>query len=243
MACGGLCVDLSSDPDHCGRCGQRCASGLCRDGSCVDGRVGHVVVIGHSYARRRAGMNQLLGNAVFLGLRNPVRVLLYEGTAGAASQAGVRAAIDAVAMRRGLSWVEETAQDGAVTDQLADADVFVVLPQQAGTDDELRALGTGWATALSAFLGAGGVVVLLDGGGSHAGTWQVGDAAGIFEASGRVDVTGATLRVETPGDAVALGVPLEYLGERLTVRFEGTTAPIVVAHPDGPVVLHRVVLP
>ena len=31
--CGGICVDITSDPDHCGGCGNACSEGL----SCVDG--------------------------------------------------------------------------------------------------------------------------------------------------------------------------------------------------------------
>ena len=205
--------------------------------------VGHVVAIGHSYARGRRGMNRLLGNAVFLVPRSPVRVLFYEGTATSASRNGVRAAIEQVASERGRSWDERFAQVGAVTDQLADVDVFVVLPQQAGTDTELRDLGVRWRRALDVFVHTGGVVVLLDGGGSHAGTWQILHAAGLLDAAGRVDVTGDSVSVVAPGDAVVLGVPIEYRAERRSVRFEGTSATAVVTHAQGPVVLHRVVLP
>ncbi len=242
-ACAGLCVDLRNDPDHCGGCRRSCASGLCRDGSCVEGMVGHVVTIGHSYARRRRGMNRLLGNAVFLVPRTPVRVLLYTGTATASSRRGVREAIEQVAVERGRSWESQDAQLGAVTDQLAEVDVFVVLPQQAGTDSDLRDLGGRWQRALQAFVRTGGVVILLDGGGAHGGTWQLGVSAGLFEATARVDVSDDSVMVVAPGDAVALGVPIDYRAEWWSVRFEGTSAPIVVAHPEGPVVLHRVVLP
>ncbi|MBN1770637.1 MAG: hypothetical protein JXB32_05200 [Deltaproteobacteria bacterium] len=34
--CGGTCVDLTTDPDHCGRCGHACAAGeVCNEGACA----------------------------------------------------------------------------------------------------------------------------------------------------------------------------------------------------------------
>jgi hypothetical protein len=33
-ACDGVCVDLSSDDEHCGGCGISCGSGTCTDGAC-----------------------------------------------------------------------------------------------------------------------------------------------------------------------------------------------------------------
>lgn len=32
--CGGMCVDLESDPANCGSCGSACAGGSCEDGDC-----------------------------------------------------------------------------------------------------------------------------------------------------------------------------------------------------------------
>jgi len=32
--CGGACVDLATDPDHCGRCGHGCLGGACVEGKC-----------------------------------------------------------------------------------------------------------------------------------------------------------------------------------------------------------------
>lgn len=38
VECGGACVDLQSDPDHCGVCGQVCESAMaCDRGECRDG--------------------------------------------------------------------------------------------------------------------------------------------------------------------------------------------------------------
>src|SRR5690348_6178899 len=39
--CSGACVDLASDPEHCGECGTTCADGqLCRAGVCGTGGAG-----------------------------------------------------------------------------------------------------------------------------------------------------------------------------------------------------------
>jgi hypothetical protein len=34
-ACGATCVDLQSDPNHCGRCDRACSAALCCSGACV----------------------------------------------------------------------------------------------------------------------------------------------------------------------------------------------------------------
>jgi hypothetical protein len=33
--CDGICVDIHKDPNHCGGCGNACASGFCEDGWCL----------------------------------------------------------------------------------------------------------------------------------------------------------------------------------------------------------------
>ncbi|MFK7998903.1 MAG: hypothetical protein AB8H86_04875, partial [Polyangiales bacterium] len=108
----------------------------------------------------------------------------------------------------------------------------------------LQMLGTTWATAFMSFLRRGGVVIVFDGGGAHDGTWQLLDTAGLLDAGGRSTVTDDTLTVVDRGDAIARRVPLNYLGESLTVRFDSAPdGTIVVAHPGGPVAVHLVLSP
>ena len=239
--CSGFCVDFDSDPDHCGSCGGRCPSGLCTDGMCVDAPAGHIVVIGHDYVTRRVGMSRIAGNAIFLGSGNPVRVLAYEGSAIAASISGTNAAISQVATARGRPWMRTTALAAEVPLRLASSDVFLLYAQAGSDDAELRALGAMWSVALRTFLQRGGVVAVLETVAESAGTWQVLEAAGLFTAVAREPLTTGTLRVMTPGDAVAIDVPLMYSVERNTVRFDSTDGTIVVADSVGAVVLHRVV--
>ena len=62
--------------------------------------------------------------------------------------------------------------------------------------------------------------------------------------SSRIDVTRRVLDVVSPGDAVALGVPIRYRGEVSTVRLDTTETTVVVDDgAGGPVVIHRTVLP
>jgi hypothetical protein len=242
-ACGDVCLDLSDDPDNCGSCGRQCESGICRDEMCVAPEAGHVVVVGHDYRSSRRGMNRVAGNALFLGRGNPVRTVVFGGDAAASSIAGIDGAIDQVAASTGRSWTRIEAAGPDVPLLLDDADAFIIYPQRATADEVLTSLGTEWSVAFESFLRRGGVLVAFETEGPSSGTYRVFQAAGQFEASGRSDVSGADLEVVAPGDAVGLGVPLMYRGEETTVRFEDTVAPVVVTHPDGPVVLHRVVAP
>src|SRR5262249_20044779 len=51
-ACEDGCVDLQTDPDNCGYCGNVCASGICSAGICQGIVAGHIVLIGHDYKTR-----------------------------------------------------------------------------------------------------------------------------------------------------------------------------------------------
>lgn len=245
VLCSGLCIDTQTDRDNCGVCGRRCPSGICRDGMCASASEGHVVLIGHDYRVGREGQNYLAGNSAFIPFGNSVDVLVYEGDAIGFSISGVDAAIDQVARQGGRSWTRAEALTPAdVPVQLMDADVFVVYSQSGGSNAGLQMLGTTWATAFMSFLRRGGVIVVFDGGGAHDGTWQLLESAGLLDAGGRSTVTGDTLEVIDRGDAIARRVPLNYLGESQTVRFDMAPASaIVVEHPDGPVAIHLVLSP
>src|SRR5688500_8596620 len=70
-------VDTSSDPKHCGACGNVCASGLCYAGVCADDRAGHVFVIGHSYRDSSPALDRILANAALQSEKATVKVLVY----------------------------------------------------------------------------------------------------------------------------------------------------------------------
>lgn len=238
--CEGACVATERDPSHCGGCGIVCETGVCDAGVCASEVAGHAVLVGHDYAESRSAMDRVAGNAVFLGRGAPVRVLAYEGSASIETIAGTDRAIASVAELTGRSWTRTVADDDTVPVELASADVFVVYAQSSD-DGALVEIGRKWSSALSTFLRTGGVVVVFEGaaGASH----RILATAGVMGVAERTDVTRSVLSVLAPGDAIALGVPLSYRGERTTVRFSGAGGVPVIGDREGPVVVHYTVLP
>ncbi len=239
QSCSGSCVDTSSDPDHCGSCGIVCTSGLCMAGMCQDVVSGHIVAIGHDYLKSHAGMARLVGNAVFLAAGAPVRVLTYRGGATRASIKGTNAAIDQVATELGRSWETFDGSSATVPALLGSAEVFLIYAQKGGTDASLTALGQAWGPALDGFLSGGGIVILLDGPATHAGTFQILKAAGVADLGGRHDVTAPILMVTSPTDAVARNVPPAYGYEKDTVAFDKSVGTTVTSDGTSPVVVHE----
>ena len=105
---------------------------------------------------------------------------------------------------------------------------------------ELIANGDAWSRALLGFLARGGVIVLFDGGGTHAGTYQILQQAGLFFAQSRMRLTPRTVNVEAPADAVASSVPVQYQAQNQTVGFDTTEQIVVVRDRMSglPVVVH-----
>jgi len=242
--CGDVCVDLQTDPDHCGRCNRVCASGICIDGECAAGAVGHVVLVGHDYSSSRVGMRRVAGNAAFIARGAEIDVLVYEGDATTSAIRGVDRALDQVADELGRTWSRNVAASAEeVPLRLSEVDAFVVYSQSGATDETLRQLGRDWQLSMMTFLRRGGVVLVLDAGGDHAGTWQILDEAGLVDVDARASIDLEDLDVVDFGDPVASGVPLRYRAETSSVRFESDDDVVVVTHPLGPVVIHRTVTP
>ena len=241
--CDGLCVLLDVDPDNCGVCGRRCPTGLCSAGMCIDARPGHVVLVGHSYDVSRVVIRRVVGNSVWLANAAEIDVGIYEGDARAAARNGVNRAIDESAS--GRVWNRMPLADAdAIVAALGELEVVLVHAQNGATDAELLALGAALGPFLRPYVAGGGVVVVLDGGGSHAGTWQILDAAGLLDAGGRTSIGNVTLDVVSPTDAVATGLPFQYRAENESASFTSDDgADVVVQHGTAPVVLHRVVTP
>jgi hypothetical protein len=209
-------------------------------GVCELRGAGHLVVIGHDYRVTRSGVNHLVGNAVFLP-GDPVSVLVYEGTAEAAAITGVNGAINQIAAERGRVWTRTATTAAELPTRLPAHDTLLILSQRGSTDVELAQLGLAWQAPLGVFLARGGAIVLLDGASpTNTGTFRIATAAGLFTALARVEVTGETLTVTSPGDAVALRVPRTYLAESTSVAFTTLDTVQVVQSMLGlAVVVHR----
>jgi hypothetical protein len=250
--CGSSCIDVQRNADHCGRCGTRCNSGICETGSCADRIAGQAVVIGHDFSNANTAMQRLLGNAVFLGLGAPVRVLVYAGDSSPVSRSGVERAIDVVKAETGRAWQRTDAVESLVPLQLSAADVFLIHAQVEASNSTLMKLSTQWASALNRFVSIGGVVVVVDAPSTPStlnnGTFQVLEEAGIFTAESREAIESQALTVQTPGLGVAVRVPERYMGLSHTVRFNGVDrarlrgSTFVVTDRNGvPVVVQRVI--
>jgi hypothetical protein len=201
-----------------------------------------VVVIGHDYVVNRTGMNQLIGNSVFLSGDDPVTLLVYEGAASPAAVAGAYSAIDQVANARGRRWTRQVVASTDVVARLPGADTFLIMPQAGATNASLLQQGVDWGPTMTTFVNSGRAVVLLDGPSmNNAGTFQILNTAGLFTALGRTDVTGQTLQVVAGGDAVAVRVPRMYFGEMASVSFNTMEVVKVVETMGGQaVVIHKI---
>ena len=85
---------------------------------------------------------------------------------------------------------------------------------------------------------------MLDGGGQNGGTYQVLAPSGLFTATARTSITGQTVSVVAPADAVASGVSLQYVAPSISVSFTTAEATQVVRATSGePVVVHVPIFP
>jgi hypothetical protein len=149
--CDGTCVDTNIDPEHCGECYNECPSGICQGGMCVGAGVGHVVLGCMNYAvtAQNAVQTRLLGNAVYLPVPEPVRVLGYSEYAPASGRNRVRQVIDWAGAARGRSaQVTDVNQEADVTSDLnvMDYDVFLVYDQSDAPAGALATVGSAWAS-------------------------------------------------------------------------------------------------
>lgn len=247
--CAPICVYLQENDAHCGMCNHACGAGAaCIEGQCVGRAVGHIVLMGHDMSGVRPPMRTMVSNAVFLVRGSPVRVLVYDEATNPAARTGVSGAIQAGSIALSRSYTTASASAELVSAQLSSADVFVIETQHTATNERLRELGASWSAALDTFLFRGGVILVLDAGGSNDGTHLILEGAGLFNVNARVGIPRGLLDLETASDAIAAGVPTEYQSEGETAGFDvdlvANPATVVIRDPNSmlPVVLHKTVV-
>jgi len=251
--CGGVCVDLTTNPSHCGACPISCPSQICEDSLCVGSTVGGLVYIGHDFARDPAspGPAEVLSNALFMSRSNPLHVMSYERHA----QPVAVLSADAVMFGTAALFGRQVSLTSTVTDADIPAklmsdhyDVLVVHDQTSAAPGDMAELGTGWAATLTSFTSRYGIVVILDGGTGVGEMPQFSTATGLLQVSAHSVLSpGSPLQVLSPGDAVGIGVVSPYAASASSVFLgaepNGGNVAYVVGGMEpgqGPVVIHKV---
>ena len=256
--CNGQCVDYNIDANNCGSCGHICPSGICQGGMCVGANVGHVVLACMNYQTPAQNTPQtaLMGNAVLLPIRNPVRILAYTQYASAATRAKVDQDIGFAAAARSRTYsITPLANFMTATAALdiADYDVFLIYDQNLAPTGQMATVGGAWQTSsvLDSFTSAGGIVVGLSGGTSEMD--QFFSQSGLLAVSAQTSVTGSMLYNRAPADALGVNVISPFLAPVDSCTFTTSVVPDAntifvvrdVAGPaaGNPVVVHRVIEP
>lgn len=262
VACSGQCVDLMTDPENCGSCGHVCPSGICEDGICAGSNVGHVVGLCFGYSQPVNANNPpphavILSNAVFIPLRNPVRVLVYNEFTPSANRTSLRQILDAIADLRGREYSITNAPSGAdVADELdiRDYDVFIVTDQPLAPAGALGALGTEWADSgvVDTFARAGGVVILSSSGTGAREMPELYTNADLLDVSEENDISGETVYNNDATDVLGSNVLNLFLAPQGSCTFTTRETErddlkfVVTDAQDGtgePLVVHRFVSP
>jgi hypothetical protein len=247
---------MTTDPNNCGACGNTCATEICNQGVCVGAVAGNIIAIGMDYEDIHAGTPAavLLGNAVFLAKRNPVRVLEYREHAASQTNAAINVgeilANEASARGRKANFTLASTAS-SVSDHLGSHmfDVFLVHHQADAPAGMLGSIGASWATPLQAFVRSSGTVIVLA---STAGTSEMKDlltSANLMTVSSMSVVTGQPVKVQDYLDAVGENVLSPFIAKVASVTFTTPEPPTdtlsfsLVDDSGAPVVAHKVIAP
>jgi hypothetical protein len=207
-----------------------------------------------NYSQTTASASALLGNAIFLSLINPVRIVAYDEYAEPAVVTRVNDVIASIAAARNRTYVTRTisvAADMPAELNLSQHDVVLVYDQPLAAAGTLATIGASWAAGLDAFAAGGGTVVALS---SATGVAQMDDlmtSGGLLDVSDLLAKPSGQLYNNAPGDAIGLGVVSPFAVRRDTCTFQTSATPgpstvFVVTDADpaqaqgNAVVVHRI---
>ncbi|MBI5533853.1 MAG: hypothetical protein HY898_14120 [Deltaproteobacteria bacterium] len=263
--CGGACKDLQTDEQNCGACNNKCITGLCFDGLCVGGGVGHVVLIGMDFHVWYPGAppTRVFGNSVFLPPHNPLRVLTYTQHGDDSSGGAIAAVANLTAWYSAQIGRPYVLTDIGAANGLpallnpAEQDVLLILDQPKAPPGELASIGASWSQPVSDYVHAGGTVVVLMSAQGQNEMPQLVTSSGLgsLDAVHDITVPSHILANVAPWDAIGINVMSPFLARPETVTLQTSMVPgadtifVVVdnTNPDAgaklPVVIHRVVVP
>jgi hypothetical protein len=259
VECNGACVDLNSDSDNCGQCARACPSAICQGGVCIGAQAGHIVPICMNFAEatQYSQPTNLLGNAVFLPLFNPVKILAYDEFAAANPRARVDLTIAWASAARGRAYqITSINQPEAVNVQLKkpDYDLFLVYDQPLAPAGTLSSYGTQWAKTLESFSHVGGVIVVLSGATGTKEMSQLLTSARLLEVTSETAVSRTQVYNRAPADAIGVNVVSPFLAPRDSCVFatstpsDSSTVFVVTDEPATgvarrPLAVHRIAIP
>jgi hypothetical protein len=195
-----------------------------------------------------------MGNAVFLTLHEPARILAYTEFASAESRAKVDQDIAYAASARQRTFkIIPMSRFGAASALLniTNFDVFLVYDQIDAPAGQMATVGAAWKTSsvLESFAAAGGMIIGLSGGTSEMD--QFFSASGLLDVSAQTAVpTGSTLYKSTLGSVLGANIISPFAAPANSCTFttnavtDSRLAFVVKDAPAGggkPVVVHRVI--
>ncbi len=249
QACGTSCVDVESDPYHCGGCFVACATGICDSGSCVGGPAGHVVAVGVDFRTASQGspVARILGNAVFLHAGNPLRIAGIAPSKSAGPPAYLKDLVvsEATLRNRAYSYAHVPSADLPARMGAGEIDVLVVLGSALGKASEVPQVAADLAGLLPAFFDGGGIVVAIPTRSTMTLTRTFLEGSGLLPELEMTHATGGELVVAQWTDALSVGLvsPLPLLGEPVAIAPADANAVTVLTSATGePVALHRAIV-
>ena len=209
------------------------------------GTAGHVVALGFDATTSSSGRT-MLTNAALLSLHEPVRLLSLSGpksrSAGLPLERAVRDGVTSRGRTSKLTRADVSKPPAAALGQLND--VVLVSGRALGATPTLEA---GWPEALGAFVGDGGIVLVVADrdSGDSAATFLIG--AGLTPGLGSTPAPEGDLSISLWTDAISVGATSPFVSGGPILAFgldqSDSGARVALASDGAPVAVHWAVVP